>query len=76
MIVYVSVSWSLASDHRPSVQSVPLGLFCPESKAQGFLWLGGAEKGTDAYWAYWWFDFSEHVDEVVIDAVWDEETEV
>lgn len=45
-MVCVSMSWSPASDHRPSVQSVPLGLFCPESKAQGHLWLGrSGERG-------------------------------
>ena len=44
-MVYVSISWSLTSDHRPSVQSVPLGLLCPESKAQGHLWLGRSREG-------------------------------
>ena len=38
-MVYVSTSWGLASDRRPSVQSVPLGLFYPESKAHDCLWL-------------------------------------
>ena len=32
-MVCVSMSWGPDSDHRPSVQSVSLGLFCPESKA-------------------------------------------
>ena len=39
-MVYVSTSWGLASHHRPSVQSVPLGLFCHESKAHDCSWLG------------------------------------
>ena len=68
-MVCVSESWGPDSDHRPSVQSVSLGLFCPESKAQGHLWLGRAEKGADVYWVCWWFDFSERVDEVVIDVL-------
>ena len=38
-MVYVSTSRGLAFDHRPSVQSVPLGLFYPESKAHDCLWL-------------------------------------
>ena len=37
-------SWGPDSDHRPSVQSVLLGL-CPESKAQGHLWLGRSGEG-------------------------------
>ena len=45
-IVFVSTSWSLVSDHRPSVQSVPLGLFYPESKTQDCSWLGrSGEEG-------------------------------
>ena len=73
-MVYVSISWSLASDHRLSVQSVPLGLFCPESKAQGYLWLGRSREGDWCLLSLLVVDFSERVDEVVIDAVWDEET--
>ena len=45
MMVCVSMSWEPDSEHRPSVQSVPLGLFCPESKAQGHLWLGRSGEG-------------------------------
>ena len=44
-MVYVSTSWGLASDHRPSVQSVPLGLFCHESKAHDCSWLGRSGEG-------------------------------
>ena len=45
-IVFGSTSRSLVSDHRPSVQSVPLGLFYPESKAQDCSWLGrSGEEG-------------------------------
>ena len=44
-MVYVSTSWGLASGHRPSVQSVPLGLFCHESKAHDCSWLGRSGKG-------------------------------
>ena len=35
--------WS--SDHRTSVQSVHLGLFCPESKVHDSLWLGRSGEG-------------------------------
>ena len=38
--------WGLASDHRPSVQSVPLGLFYPESKAHDCLWLRRSGEGA------------------------------
>ena len=45
-MVYVSTSSPLAFDHRPSVQSVPLGLFYPESKAHDCLWLWRSEEGA------------------------------
>ena len=45
-MVYISTSWGLASDHRPSVQSVPLGLFYPESKAHDCLWLRRSGEGA------------------------------
>ena len=45
-MVYVSPSWGLAAGHRPSVQSVPLGLFYPESKAHDCLWLWRSEEGA------------------------------
>ena len=48
-MVYVSTSWGLASHHRPSVQSVPLGLFCHESKAHDCSWLGRSGKGGLTY---------------------------
>ena len=44
-MVCVSMSWGPDSDHRPCVQSVSLWLFCPESKAQGHLWLGKSGEG-------------------------------
>ena len=45
-MVCVSESWGPDFDHRPSVQSVPLGVFYTESKAQGHLWLGrNGERG-------------------------------
>ena len=44
-MVFVSISRSLDSDHRPSVQSVPLGLFYPESKALDCSWLGRSREG-------------------------------
>ena len=75
-MVCVSESLGPDSDHRPSVQSVPLGPFCPESKAQGYLWLGRSREGDWCILSILVVDFSERVDEVVIDAVWDEETEV
>ena len=51
-----------SSDHRPTVQSVSLGLFCRESKAHDCSWLGRSREGADIYQVDWWFDFSEHVD--------------
>ena len=45
-MVYVSTSRGLAFDHRPSVQSVPLGLFYPETKAHDCLWLWRSEEGA------------------------------
>ena len=45
-MVYVSTSTGLAFDHRPSVQSVPLGIFYPESKAHDCLWLWRSEEGA------------------------------
>ena len=45
-MVYVSTSWGLASDQRPSVQSVPLGLFYPEYKAHDCLWLWWSGEGA------------------------------
>ena len=52
----------LSSDPRLTVRSVPLGLFCPESKAHDSLWSGRSREGVDIYQMDWWFDFSEHVD--------------
>ena len=46
VMVCVSESWGPDFDHRPSVQSVPLGVFYTESKAHGHLWLGrNGERG-------------------------------
>ena len=44
-MVCVSESWGPDSDHTPRVQSVPVGLFCTSSKAQGHLWLGKSGEG-------------------------------
>ena len=44
-MVCVSMSWGPDSDHRPSIQSAPLGLFGTESKVRGHLWLGRSGEG-------------------------------
>ena len=44
-MVCVSESRGPDSDHRPRVQSVPVGLFCTLSKAWGHLWLGRSGEG-------------------------------
>ena len=75
-MVYVSTSRGLASYHRPSVQSVPLGLSILSPKRMTVCGYGGVEKGPDLYWVDWWFDLSECVDELSLTLFWDEETEV
>lgn len=50
IIVCAPTPWSLAFDRRPSIKSVLLGLFCPNSKADGLLWVtGGVENGANIY---------------------------
>ena len=75
-MVYVSTSWGLASDHRPSVQSVPLGLFYPEYKAHDCLWLWWSGEGAWPLLSGSVVWFVRMCGCVVIDLVWDEETEV
>ena len=61
-MVYVSTSRGLAFDHRPSVQSVPLGLFYPESKAHDCLWLlWSGERGLT---------FTEWIGGLICQNVW------
>ena len=61
-LVYVFTFQGLVFDHRLSVQSVSLRVFWPESKAHDHSWLG--KRKADICWVDWWFDFSEHVDEL------------
>ena len=75
-MVYVSTSRGLAFDHRPSVQSVPLGLFYPESKAHDCLWLWRSEEGAWPLLSGLVVWFVRMCGWVVIDLVWDEEIEV
>ena len=72
-MVYVFTFQGLVFDHRLSVQSVSLRVFWPESKAHDHSWLG--KRKADICWVDWWFDFSEHVDEMSLTLFWDEETE-
>ena len=65
----------LASDHRPSVQSVPFGLFYPESKKlRTCHGLGRSREGSWCLPNGLVVDFSEHMDELSLTLFWDEET--
>lgn len=46
MMVSVSASQGLLSDHRPCVQRVPSEFFYSESKAYDHLWLGRSGEGS------------------------------
>ena len=73
-MVCVFTSWCLASNHRPSVQSVPLGLFCHESKAHDCSWLGRSGEGRWHLLSGLVVWLLRTVGELSLALFWDEET--